>query len=78
MFRCYDFCFFNGTGVEPRSRLLRPLTGLLYQPLVIDDDDDDDDDDDCGAVSEMNKWQGKPKFSEKTCASAALSTTDPT
>jgi hypothetical protein len=25
-----------------------------------------------------NEWQGKPKYSEKTCPSAALSTTDPT
>jgi hypothetical protein len=26
----------------------------------------------------VNDWQGKPKFSEKTCPSAALSTTKPT
>jgi hypothetical protein len=25
----------------------------------------------------MNEWQGKPEYSEKTCLSAALSTTDP-
>jgi hypothetical protein len=25
----------------------------------------------------MNEWQGKPKNSEKTCPSAALSITDP-
>jgi hypothetical protein len=25
-----------------------------------------------------NDWQGKPKYSEKTCPSAALSTTNPT
>jgi hypothetical protein len=25
-----------------------------------------------------NEWQGKPKYSEKTCPSAALSTTNPT
>jgi hypothetical protein len=37
-------------------------------------DDDDDDDDDCGAVSRMNDWEGKPKSSEKTYPSAALST----
>jgi hypothetical protein len=29
--------------------------------------DDDDDDDDCGTVGAMNGWQGKRKFSEKTC-----------
>jgi hypothetical protein len=36
------------------------------------------DGDDCGAVSAMNEWQGKPKYPEETCPSAALSTTDPT
>jgi hypothetical protein len=38
---------------------------------------DDDDDDDCGAISGMYEWQGKPKYSEKTCPSAALSNTGP-
>jgi hypothetical protein len=33
---------------------------------------------DFGAISGMNNWQGKPKYSEKTCPSAALSTTNPT
>jgi hypothetical protein len=27
----------------------------------------DDDDDDCRAISDMNEWQEKPKYSEKTC-----------
>jgi hypothetical protein len=35
------------------------------------------DADDCEAISGMNKWQGKAKYSEKACPSAALSTTDP-
>jgi hypothetical protein len=35
------------------------------------------DDDDCEAIDGMNEWQGKPKNSEKTCPSAALSITDP-
>jgi hypothetical protein len=26
----------------------------------------------------VNDWQGKPKYSEKTCPSAALFTTNPT
>jgi hypothetical protein len=26
----------------------------------------------------VNDWQGKPKYSEKSCPSAALSTTNPT
>jgi hypothetical protein len=38
---------------------LRPVVGLLYQPWMIDGDD-------CRAVSGMNAWQGKPKYSEKT------------
>jgi hypothetical protein len=48
------------------------IIGLLHHPLMIDDDHD------CGAISAMNEWQGKPKYWEKTCLSAALSTTDPT
>jgi hypothetical protein len=35
------------------------------------------DGDECEAIAEMNEWQGKPKKSEETCPSAALSTTDP-
>jgi hypothetical protein len=35
-------------------------------------------DDDCGAVSEMNEWQGKLKYWEKTCQSTTLSITEPT
>jgi hypothetical protein len=30
------------------------------------------DGDDFGAISGMNEWQGKPKYSEKTCPSAAV------
>jgi hypothetical protein len=36
----------------------------------------DDNGDDCGAISGMNEWQGKPKYSEETCPNAALSTTN--
>jgi hypothetical protein len=36
------------------------------------------DGDDCGAVSGMNEWQAKSKYSEETFPSAALTTTDPT
>jgi hypothetical protein len=35
------------------------------------------DGDDCGAISGMNEWQGKPKYSEITSFSVALSTIDP-
>jgi hypothetical protein len=57
--------------VESSPPLLRPLIGLLYQPWMIDGDD-------CGAVDGMTKWQDEPKYSEITCSSVALSTTDPT
>jgi hypothetical protein len=50
---------------------MRPFIDLLYQPWMINDDD-------CGAISGMNEWQGKPKYSEETCPSGALSITDPT
>jgi hypothetical protein len=37
-------------------------------------------DDDCGEIGGMKikNWQGKPKYSDKTCPSAILSTTNPT
>jgi hypothetical protein len=34
------------------------------------------DGDDCEANTGKNEWQGKPKYSEKICPSAALSTID--
>jgi hypothetical protein len=54
-----------------RSTITEAIFGLLYQPWMIDDDD-------CGTVSGMNEWQGKPKYWEETCPSAAVSSTDPT
>jgi hypothetical protein len=36
------------------------------------------DSDDCGAISGMNYWQGKPKYSEETRPIYALSTKNPT
>jgi hypothetical protein len=42
-------------------------SGLLYQMI---------DDGDCGAVWNED-WKRKPKYSEKICPSATLSTTDP-
>jgi hypothetical protein len=36
------------------------------------------DDDECGAVGGMRIGREKPKYSEKTCPSATLSTTNPT
>jgi hypothetical protein len=47
-------------------------TGLLYQPRMIGDGD-------CGEIGGMKIGShGKPKYSEKTCPNAALSTTNPT
>jgi hypothetical protein len=31
----------------------------------------------CGEINAMNEWQEKPKYSVKTCSSAALPTADP-
>jgi hypothetical protein len=53
------------------------ITAAIYWSIVPELDDDDDDDD-CEAISELNDWQGKPKYSEKPCLSATLSTIDPT
>jgi hypothetical protein len=57
--------------VDPSPLLLRPFIGRLYQSWAIEGDD-------CGAVSGLNGWQGKPKYSEETSPSGALSNTDPT
>jgi hypothetical protein len=52
---------------------------LYYSLIFLNCNDDDDDDDDDGEVGGMNGfWQGKPKYSEKTCPDANLSTTNPT
>jgi hypothetical protein len=48
-----------------------PLIGLLHYPLMVDGDD-------CEAIVGMNYWQGKLKYSLKTCHSATRVTTDPT
>jgi hypothetical protein len=65
------FLFICGVGVEPSPLLLLPFIGLLYQPWRIDGDE-------YGEISIINERQGKPKYSEKTCPIAALSTTDAT
>jgi hypothetical protein len=62
---------FVWAGVEPGPLILQPFIGLLYQPWMIHAEK-------CGAISGMNEWQGKMKYSEETCPIAALSTTDPT
>jgi hypothetical protein len=60
-----------GAAVEPSPLLLRQFFGLLYKSWRTVGDD-------CRATSGMNEWQGKPKYSEKTCPSITVSTTDPT
>jgi hypothetical protein len=64
------FPFVSWDGVELSPLLLRPLSGLLYQPQMMNYDE-------CGAVCGM-LGRGKPKYCEKICPSAALSTTNPT
>jgi hypothetical protein len=46
-----------GAKVESSPLLLRLFIDLLYQPWMIDAD--------CLAISGMNGWQGKQKYSEK-------------
>jgi hypothetical protein len=67
----WSFVYFYVAIVEPGPLLLRPFIGLLYLPWIIGGND-------LGDVSGKNDWRGKSRYSEKTCRSAALSTTDPT
>jgi hypothetical protein len=68
LWKCYNCLFMNTAGVEPSPLLLRLFVGLLYQPRMTYRSDG-------GAIGAMNEWQGKPKYSELTYSSAALSTT---
>jgi hypothetical protein len=63
-----EFFFISGVGLSPLGTAA--ISGLLYKPQMIDEGD-------CGARWNED-WQGKPKYSEKTCPSATLSTTNPT
>jgi hypothetical protein len=56
-----------GGGVYWVHSALRPLIGLLCQSRVI-----------MMMEKLWNDWQGKPKYSEKTYPSSALSTSNPT
>jgi hypothetical protein len=69
--RPFLFLFIYGAGVELSPLLLWPFIGLLYQACMIYYDER-------GAISGVNKWEGKLKYLERTCPSAILSTTDPT
>jgi hypothetical protein len=62
----YLFTFLGG-GSETESIC---YVGLLYQPRTIDDD--------CGEGRWNGKWEGRPKYLEKTCLSGNLSIKSPT
>jgi hypothetical protein len=62
------FLFIYWTGVEPSPLLLRSLVGLLYQSWITDGED-------CEGIGGTNDCQGKSKYSEKTCPTAAVFTT---
>jgi hypothetical protein len=51
--------------------VLRPLTGLLYQPQMIGDGD-------CGEIGGMKNSRGNRSTRKKTCLRATLSTTNRT
>jgi hypothetical protein len=59
----FSYYWWGGT----KSLGTAATSGLLYKPQMIDED---------GFWSNWwnNDWQGKPKYSEKTCPSATLST----
>jgi hypothetical protein len=52
------FLFIYGAGMEPSPLFLRLFIGLLYQPWMIDGGGR-------GAVSGINEWQGKPKYTKE-------------
>jgi hypothetical protein len=62
----YYYYYFWWGGTKSLGTAATP--GLLYKPQVIDEDD-------FWSNWWNEDWQGKPNYSEKTCPSAALSTT---
>jgi hypothetical protein len=60
--------FFCWVGLSPLGTTA--ISGLLYKPQMIDEGD--------WSNWWNEDWQGKPKYSEKTCPSATLSTINPT
>jgi hypothetical protein len=66
-----DYFSIYWAAVGPSLLFLKPLLVLLYQPWMMDGDD-------CGAISEMNEWQGKTMYQKEPCLSATLSTINPT
>jgi hypothetical protein len=67
---CYENIFPLGVRWDWVHLVRRPLIDLLYQHRIIHDN--------VWSSWWNENWQGKPKYSEKTCASATLSTTNPT
>jgi hypothetical protein len=61
-----DFFYYWWGGTK--SLGTAATSGLLYKPQMIDEDD-------FWRNWWNEDWQGKPKYSEKTCPSATLSTT---
>jgi hypothetical protein len=59
LFLFFFLAFLGGVRLSPLGT--SATVDLLYQPRMINDDDYGAD------------WQGKPKYSEKTCPSATLS-----
>jgi hypothetical protein len=65
------FFYFLVVGWDWVHLVRRPLLGLLYQPRMINDGE-------CESNRCNENWQGNPKYLEKTCPSATLSTTNST
>jgi hypothetical protein len=66
------YFFFNMHSGGEESKLGPIGMSALYSPIVPAPGDCGD-----GEFGGMN-WQGKPKYSRKTCPDATLSTTNPT
>jgi hypothetical protein len=61
------FLILSGVRLSPLGTAAH--SGLLYQPQRIGEGD-------CGAIGGMKIGSGNQKYSEKTCSSATLSTTN--
>jgi hypothetical protein len=61
---------YSGVGLTVSPLGTVATSGLLYKPQMTDDD--------FWSNLWNEDWQGKPKYSKKTCPSTTLSTTNPT
>jgi hypothetical protein len=71
MYEAVFFIILSGVRLS-ESLGTAATTGLFHQPQMMIGDGD------CGEIRWNEDWQGKPKYSEKTCPGATLSTTNPT